>query len=83
MRAWLNMTLQAMIDVEDAAVLRAYLDSGVPRVKWIAELDGRECAVCRKRNNKIYPIDSVPGKPHFRCRCYLQSVLSEKGDADD
>lgn len=80
---WLKQCAQAVIDVEDAAALKGYRDAGVKRVTWRAELDGRECAVCRKRHRKIYPIAEVPGKPHYGCRCYLLAVPTEREDAVD
>lgn len=58
-------------EVTDAATLKGYQDSGVTRVRWITESDGRVCMECRKRHWKTYLVSAVPDKPHIRCRCYL------------
>lgn len=63
---------------EDAtfeAMVQAYRDDGVEKVRWITAVDDRRCEECRSRHGKIYPINSIPPKPHRFCRCYI-----EKGD---
>lgn len=67
-------TKQYADEVTDTATLEGYVDSGISRVRWITEGDGRVCGECRARENKIYPVDKVPDKPHIRCRCYLLPV---------
>lgn len=60
---------------EDAtfeAVVRAYRDDGVERVRWVTAEDDKRCKECRARHGKIYPIDSIPPKPHRYCRCYIE-----------
>ena len=64
-------TKQYADEVTDTATLEGYRDSGVRFVRWITEQDNRVCAECNKRQGKIYPVDSVPDKPHIRCRCWL------------
>ena len=49
--------------------------NGVKRVRWITESDTRVCPTCRTRHNKIYDINLVPPKPHYRCRCYTEPVI--------
>ena len=71
---WWTQTAHYMLDAVDTATLDGYRDSGVERVKWNTEIDGRECKVCRERNGKIYGIGNVPPKPHRNCRCYLTPV---------
>ena len=67
---WSQMTGWFADEVTDQATLKAYQDSGVKRVKWNAVLDGRECETCKERDGKIYPIRSIPPKPHPGCRCF-------------
>lgn len=55
----------------DEATLGGYKAAGVDKVKWVTAKDDRVCKICRERNGKVYPIDKVPDKPHYRCRCYL------------
>ena len=75
---WWTQTAHYMLDAVDTATLDGYKDSGVEKVKWNTNIDGRECKVCRERNGKIYPIGSVPPKAHRNCRCYLTPVPKSK-----
>ena len=75
---WWTQTAHYMLDAVDTATLDGYRDSGVERVKWNTNIDGRECKTCRERNGKVYPIDSVPPKAHRNCRCYLTPVPKNK-----
>lgn len=52
--------------------------NGVEYVEWITQEDDRVCKVCNERNHKIYPIDQIPDKPHYRCRCYWVPVGNDK-----
>lgn len=57
--------------VEDDATLTAMEDCGVKHVRWHTQEDRKVCNTCEDLDGNIYPIDSVPTKPHPRCRCYL------------
>lgn len=71
---WAQMTSWYADEVTDQATLKAYQDAGVKRVKWNTVLDGRECETCKERDGKIYPIRSLPPKPHPGCRCQYTPV---------
>ena len=75
---WWTQTAHYMLDAVDHATLDGYRDSGVEKVKWNTNIDGRECKTCRDRNGKIYAIDDVPPKAHRNCRCYLTPVPKSK-----
>ena len=75
---WWTQTAHYMLDAVDTATLDGYRDSGVEKVKWNTNIDGRECKVCRERNGKIYAIGKVPPKAHRNCRCYLTPVPKDK-----
>ena len=75
---WWTQTAHYMLDAVDTATLDGYKDSGVEKVKWNTNIDGRECKICRERNGKIYPIGNVPPKAHRNCRCYLTPVPKSK-----
>lgn len=62
------------VRVTDEAAVRAMKDSGVKKVRWVAEDDSHTCKVCHKRDNNVYDIDSIPPKPHINCRCWLVRV---------
>lgn len=75
---WWTQTAHYMLDAVDTATLDGYKDSGVEKVKWNTNIDGRECKVCRERNGKTYDIDKVPPKAHRNCRCYVTPVPKNK-----
>ena len=68
---WRKQSQQYALSVEDAAVLKAFRDAGVKRVRWVTADDERVCGACNSRDGKTYAIDKVPPKPHYLCRCYL------------
>lgn len=62
------------VRVTDDAAVKAMKDSGVKKVRWVAEDDTHTCKVCHKRDDTVYPIDDIPPKPHINCRCWLVRV---------
>lgn len=71
---WYGQSEQYLLDTVDEATLETYKNNGIKYVKWMTESDDRVCKECQSRHGVIYPIDSVPDKPHRRCRCYLVPV---------
>ena len=71
LRLWSHMAGEYALEVTDLAVLQAYMENGVEKVRWITEMDGRECSECASRDDRIYLIHNVPPKPHWGCRCIL------------
>lgn len=69
---WADLTATYGDIVTDESTLKAYRDAGVKKVKWHTVLDGKECKTCRERDGKIYPINSIPPKPHRKCRCWME-----------
>lgn len=67
---WAGLTADYADIVTDESTLKAYRDAGVKRVEWHTVLDGKECENCKERDGKIYSIDSIPPKPHRKCRCW-------------
>ncbi len=74
MRYLARQGVQYTITVADKAQIEAFKKNGVKKVRWDAENDTRVCDVCHSRHNKVYPIDKVPPKPHYGCRCHLIPV---------
>ena len=68
------MNKQFADDATFDAVVKAYADDGVKRVRWITAVDDRRCKECKGRHHKIYSIDNIPPKPHLHCRCYVEKV---------
>ena len=75
---WHTQTLQYGETVVDKTRLDTFKKNGIKRVRWVSEKDSRVCEVCKERDGKIYPIDGVPTKPHYRCRCWIMPVLEKK-----
>ena len=75
---WWTQTAHYMLDAVDEATIEGYRESGVEKVKWNTNIDGRECKTCRERNGKVYSIDNIPPKAHRNCRCYLTPVPKSK-----
>lgn len=66
---WAGLTTDYADIVTDESTLKAYRDAGVRRVRWVTAGDEKVCETCRERNGKVYSINSIPPKPHRRCRC--------------
>ena len=69
-----GMNKQFADDATFDAVVKAFTDAGVKRVRWITAVDDRRCKECKARHHKIYSIDNIPPKPHLHCRCYVEKV---------
>ena len=76
-RLLVGMNKQFADDATFDAVVKAYTDAGVKRVRWITAVDDRRCKECKARHHKIYSIDNIPPKPHLHCRCYVEKVEEE------
>ena len=63
---------------EDEADLQVLHDAGVKKVRWCVYGDDRVCETCEELDGTVWDLDSVPEKPHPRCRCYLRPVTSLK-----
>ena len=71
---WADLTSSYADIVTDESTLKAYRDAGVKRVRWVTAGDEKVCETCRERNGKVYSINSIPPKPHRRCRCVWEAV---------
>lgn len=76
LRLWSLQTTQYAEKSVDEAVVDGYSEAGVKKVRWVTAEDDKVCDVCRERDGKIYPIDKIPPKPHYRCRCEFEPILS-------
>ncbi len=61
----------------DTARIDTFKKNGIRRVKWQTQEDEKVCEECNERDGKIYPIDNIPTKPHYRCRCWVEPVLEK------
>lgn len=64
------------VKATDRAVLEGYRDAGVKYVRWVAQEDAKVCVTCHRYDGQIFEISAVPNKPHYNCRCYLETVRS-------
>lgn len=74
LKYWIQQVSQYSDDVEYGATILAYSDLGIEKVRWVTEKDDRVCAICAERDGKEYPIDNIPDKPHYGCRCWVEPV---------
>ena len=73
---YLTLQLSQYADqAEIEATLTAFREAGVKRVRWITQEDEKVCKTCAPRDGKVYPINKVPPRPHYRCRCELVPVV--------
>ena len=79
-RLWMLQTDRYAVAVSDVGQLSAYKSRGIKYVRWKTNIDGRECDICYGRNGKIYPINSLPAKPHYGCRCTVTAASKEDYD---
>lgn len=74
---WYTQSMQYGQDIEDYAYTKALKNAGTRYVQWVAEHDDRTCAVCLSMDGNIYPINKIPPKQHYRCRCYWIPVRED------
>lgn len=76
---WYTQTKQYGEKMVDKARIDTFKKNGIKRVKWETKEDEKVCKECNERDGKIYPIDKIPDKPHYNCRCWVVPLL-EKGN---
>lgn len=76
---WHTQTLQYGETMVDKARVDTFKKNGIRRVMWKAENDAKTCSVCKERDGKVYPINAIPVKPHYNCRCWIEPLL-DKGN---
>lgn len=70
LRKWSNFTAQYADMIADEAMMKAYKDGGVEKVKWNTEEDDSVCEICEPLDGQVFPIDKAPPKQHWHCRCW-------------
>lgn len=68
---------ECAVDDERFMFLREGIRNGVEYVRWITAEDERVCNECGSYHNKIFPIDEVPERPHYGCRCEMEYITEE------
>ena len=72
LRYWYGSVRQYADMITDAAAVQAFIDTQTQFVEWCTAEDEKVCYTCNSRDGMIYPINNVPTKPHYNCRCYLR-----------
>ena len=75
LKLWVLQTSHYAEKSVDEATIDAYKAAGVDKVRWNTEEDDRVCKVCQARDGKIYPINKLPPRPHYSCRCTFSPIL--------
>lgn len=74
LRYWSRQLGQYAINFTDYAMIMAFQDAGIEKVRWVTQKDERVCGECSDRDEEVFPIDKIPTK-HPNCRCYLVPVI--------
>lgn len=74
-REWSKQIGQYAINFTDYAALQAFMDAGVMELQWVTAKDERVCHKCHALDGRIFPVDEVPRKPHWGCRCFWIPVV--------
>lgn len=69
-----RMVTQYADDITLAIFILVLQQKGIKHVKWITENDNRVCNFCVPLHNKVYPIDKIPDRQHWGCRCWIEPV---------
>lgn len=68
-----------LAQIQNAAAIKRYKESGTKKVKTIACKDERVCKICKKKDGKLTDIDKAgPGISHLfhpNCRCLVVPVV--------
>ena len=72
---WYTQSKQYAEDIADNTVIEVWKEVGVKKIMWVTQEDERVCNECRPLDRKIFDIDKVPAKPHYRCRCLKVPVI--------
>lgn len=74
LRYWTLQIGQYALNAVDRAVIEAFREAGVERVRWNTQEDERVCETCDDRDGRIYRIDRLPSR-HYMCRCFYTPVF--------
>lgn len=74
MKDWSRQVGQYAIEFTDDAVVQAFKDDGIERVQWLTVEDERSCHFCNELHGMEFPINEIPAKPHYGCRCRLKPI---------
>lgn len=75
LKQWTKQLGQYAINVTDAAIMQALDDAGVEGVVWVTERDQRVCADCHQLDGRWFPLNEVPAKLHWNCRCRVRPAM--------
>lgn len=79
---WFTQTKQYGEKMVDKTRIDTFRKNGIKRVKWETKDDEKVCKECNERDGKIYPIDKIPDKPHYNCRCWVVPVLKKGNNGE-
>ena len=74
LRLWSRQLGQYAINFTDLAAIQAFDDAGIKEVEWVTQKDERVCTECGSLDGRVFPLDEIPPKPHWGCRCFWRPV---------
>lgn len=77
LRYWSQQLGQYAINITDYATIQAFTDAGVEMVQWMSEHDNRTCNECYALDGQLFPVNEIPRKPHWGCRCFWRAVFRD------
>lgn len=75
LRLWSKQLGQYAINFTDLAAIQAFDDAGITEVEWVTQKDERVCSECGGLDGQVFPLDEIPPKPHWGCRCFWRPVI--------
>jgi len=71
LRLWVQQVAQFADNAVTYATIDGYIEAGVKHVRWHSQEDSKVCPECDELDGKVFSMDDIPDRPHFRCRCWL------------
>lgn len=78
LRIWSRQLGQYAVNFTDYAAIQAFEDAGIEEVEWVTQRDERVCSECGTLDGQVFPLDEIPPKPHWWCRCFWKAVFHPK-----
>lgn len=75
LRIWSRQLGQYAVNFTDYAAIQAFEDAGIEEVEWVTQRDERVCSECGALDGQVFPLDEIPPKPHWGCRCFWKAVF--------
>ena len=76
-RLFANQIAQYADNAVTYATIDGYIEAGVKKVRWHTQEDERVCEECDSLDGRVFDIEDIPDRPHWKCRCWLSPADKE------